>query len=183
MRRLNNRGFTLIELIVVIAILGLLASVGVPEMNRAIERARSTSCMGNLRQIGIAVTSYVADNDGAFPYVEPNEQDPVYPEDVDEDGNQDKQAKPLLEELGVYGIDKHVLKCPSDKKYFTERGTSYQWRPIIDGEKKVNSVIYGRRGAISVNPRRITICTDYESLHFNRPNRLRGDGSVGYKLK
>ncbi len=168
----------MIELIIVIAIIGLLATVAMPEMTKTIDRARSVGCMGNLRQIGVAVTAYVADNDGKYPLIEPNPDQPVYPED-EKDG---PQAKPLLEELEPYGVNKQVLKCPSDKTFFAERGTSYQWRPIIDGEKEINPIIYSRRGAFSVNPHRITICTDYDSVHFNRANRLRGDGSVSLKL-
>jgi len=175
MRKLHTRGFTLIELIIVIAIIGLLATIAMPEMNRVVDRAQSTACMGNLRQIGIAVTSYVADNDGKYPFIETNENDPVYPGKY--------ETKPMLEELEVYGVNKQVLKCPSDKKYIAERGTSYQWSPIIDGEKEINSIIYGRRGARSVDPGRITICADFDSYHFNRPNRLKGDGRVIYKLK
>jgi len=62
-----TKGFTLIELLVVIAIIAILAAILFPVFATARESARSTACLSNMRQIGLAVSMYVNDYDECFP--------------------------------------------------------------------------------------------------------------------
>ncbi len=66
----RKRGFTLIELLVVIAIIAILAAILFPVFAKAREKARQTSCLSNLRQIGTAILSYAQDNDEQYPFGE-----------------------------------------------------------------------------------------------------------------
>jgi prepilin-type N-terminal cleavage/methylation domain-containing protein/prepilin-type processing-associated H-X9-DG protein len=71
-----HRGFTLIELLVVIAIIAILAAILFPVFAQVREKARQTSCVSNLKQVGLAVTMYATDHE-AYPFhSSPSNQSP-----------------------------------------------------------------------------------------------------------
>lgn len=64
-----RRGFTLIELLVVMAIISILASILFPVFSRAIEKAKSTACLSNIKQIQMATMMYAQDYDSCYPAI------------------------------------------------------------------------------------------------------------------
>jgi prepilin-type processing-associated H-X9-DG protein/prepilin-type N-terminal cleavage/methylation domain-containing protein len=64
--RPESRGFSLVELLISIAIIGLLASLLLPALGRARQKARSIECVSNLKQIYLANTMFAAEHDGHY---------------------------------------------------------------------------------------------------------------------
>lgn len=174
---MKPRAFTLVELLLVMAIVAILAAAAFPAAGPMIERARAARCVGNLRQIGTAVQQYAADNNYRFPAIET--VPPSLPPEVEDKGT-------ALEKLGPYGITEQVLVCPSDaakNKNYLKHGTSYLFSPVLQDETPASVKIYGRRGIFQVpNISRLTVASDIEAVHANGSklglNVLKADGRV-----
>ena len=192
---LATTAFTLIELLCVISIIALLAGLLFPAVARVTDHADNIKCLNNLKQIGASVNLYAAEHNNTLPTIETAPENPVYPEDV--------KAKPIGEVLGPYGVSEAVLKCPADlkaklnyaeggkaqgKSYFEEKMTSYEWRPLFDGELVNAPKIYTPRGTFNVPMNRVRLLLDYcnagEAPHqrvegiSSSYNSLQADGSV-----
>ena len=108
----TSRGFTLVELLVVIGIIAILVAILLPALNKARTAARTVSCLSNLRQIGQATIMYANANNGVLPY---------YVDSGTDVPNEEARYINLAERLGVYSnylpYDKHkfegtVWTCP-----------------------------------------------------------------------
>lgn len=111
MMKRNNKGFTLVELMVVILIIGILVAIAVPVYNKTLDEAKKRACQANLRTIDGAVAQYCAATGtdpetigGSNPITIDNNSDLV----------KDKYLKgapkcPATKEF--YQVDKGVAKC------------------------------------------------------------------------
>lgn len=162
--------FTLIELLVVIAILGMLAALLTPVFSRVRASAFSTSCLSNLRQIGLSVQLYFNESNGRLPALQ--------------NRTSTNQPLPSMDTvLMPTGTVSRVFRCPSDRqKLFEATGTSYFWNFTVNGQDVNNlfSVIGGRESA------RIPLISDKEGFHpelKDKVNVLYVDGHVAKELR
>ncbi|MFP3903696.1 MAG: DUF1559 domain-containing protein [Armatimonadota bacterium] len=109
-----RRGFTLIELLVVIAIIAILAAILFPVFARAREKARQTSCLSNMKQLGLAFSMYAQDYDETMPYMRRDHgQSFPYP-----DPSYSNYRGPWFVSIYPYVKNIQVYNCPS---------SSYKW--------------------------------------------------------
>ena len=106
-------GFTLIEVLAVVAIIGILAAILLPALARAREQARRASCMSNLSQIGMALHMYAVEHEGAFPW---------------SGGNGD--ARCLLSTVPEYVTDPRIFACPSSSNAFEPKRNEDADQPL-----------------------------------------------------
>ena len=98
--------FTLLELLVVIAVIAVLSGILVPVVNKMVIASRNLKCESNLRQIGTGLLSYAGDHNGAFP---------VAGGPVPYHGTDSATGQPgWTEQLEPYvGADRKIFVCPS----------------------------------------------------------------------
>jgi prepilin-type N-terminal cleavage/methylation domain-containing protein len=125
----RKRGFTLVELLVVIGIIALLISILVPTLSRASENGRRTRCLSNLRQLSMAWLSYANDNKGRICGSNTNNPDarPFY----DWVGNGDTRETITKGVLYPYVNSVGIYKCPNDRISYWHTYSINSW---LNGE-------------------------------------------------
>jgi prepilin-type N-terminal cleavage/methylation domain-containing protein/prepilin-type processing-associated H-X9-DG protein len=130
----DQKGFSLIELLVVIVFIGVVAGLLLPQIAGSKARARNAVCVSQLKQLGIAVRLYAEDDNSILPRAETLPSHPLNPQqplpricDV---------LNPYLGKAGQSAGGATVFKCPADNDYFFEvEGSSYQWYAALNGER------------------------------------------------
>ncbi|MCC7494740.1 MAG: prepilin-type N-terminal cleavage/methylation domain-containing protein [Fimbriimonadaceae bacterium] len=131
----TRRGFTLIELLVVIAIIAILAAILFPVFAKAREKARTSNCTSNLKQILTAVRGYAEDYDGKLPlgalcFTTPAVNGPVY----------QNTTFRWVDSIYSQVSNRQLFICPSQK---TDTINSYGWNYLYFGDAPATAPNWG----------------------------------------
>ena len=202
----QRRAFTLTEILIVLAIIGVLSAIAFPVFNSVRRRSYQATCSSNLKQLGLAISLYQQDYDGLFPRGgDPTDlqtdtwlqaADGVYQWEVD-------QLPPLTYVLRPYTKANQIWRCPADNGFdiedisqqpldahpssFERFGMSYYYRTELTLKRKKDLVAYNNAnppaqyGASDIN----VLADGHGSWHgqdepwsLRRYNVLMGDGRV-----
>ncbi len=165
MRRSHARGFTMLELLVVVSIISLLVGIMLPSLARAREAGRSAVCLSNAKQIAEGFQMLADANDGRLPGIEA------------------EQAWDVLVQAHL-GSGEGVFVCPSDEDALAAGvsgfpGLSYGWREGFEVDDDASS-LSGKRLAEVARPDLILVFEDIPGRHdHDRINAATVDASAG----
>jgi len=108
--------FTLIELLVVITIIAVLAALGMTALRAAMQKTHATKCLASLRQVGVAVRSYINDHDGRLP-------------DTGHVRAEDGTSRSWLNTLSEYLGPNFIGRCPANGR--ARSAATYGWNDLL----------------------------------------------------
>ena len=167
----RRKGFTLIELLVVIAIIAILAAILFPVFARAREKARQTSCLSNIKQIGLGYMMYIQDYDdtgirgqyegesGRYywtqavePYIQNSQiwQCPSRPLTREMSGLYRGYGQNYLCNCHYYPHSLSQIKYPAETAVLADGGYYYQWYTGYYRNAIPDNVTYGLNGSATL---------------------------------
>ncbi len=188
-QRSAKKAFTLIELLVVIAIIAILAAILFPVFGRARENARRTSCLNNIKQIGLGLMQYSQDFDEILVPYRNTKPNPFASDPRIASESQTRAASFFNQLLEPYTKSSQVFACPSNPNSWVNIDTT-------GGYADPNFRSYGGQNSYAVNnyafkplvgialtsmPATATTVAMVDSTYYNAMPR--GPGATPCRLK
>lgn len=163
----RKSGFTLVELLVVIAIIAALAGISFPIFRSIRGKSQEAACLNNMRSLGIALQSYLQENQDKLPEMAQGRVSKT-------------EETPVLETVLLpYLESAEAFHCPADTKQFAKTGSSYFWNSTQNGRRVNQLSIFG----INDRPDKVPLIYDKEAWHPNKVNFLYGDMTSATKFR
>jgi prepilin-type N-terminal cleavage/methylation domain-containing protein len=182
----TKRGFSLIEVLVVVSIIALLVGITMPSFREARRVARKTVCKKNLQSIGLGIHEYLLVNRDTFPWVcrLPSEE-PGLADD------ENREPRPTLVEALKTELKgkSEVWLCPDDqntrmthliptKRYYDTETLSYEWESNLNGLRVSLKGISMLNDLLIARSSEMWMLFDFEAFHGGE--RMRGSHNVLY---
>jgi prepilin-type processing-associated H-X9-DG protein len=152
-------------LLVVLGLVGVLGGLLLPGLARGRALAQATACLGNLRQVGIALQLYVEENGNRMPMMRDRRIDGA----AESPEGAATNALPAPDEvLGRHLGNVRVLRCGADRQgVFEGTGSSYSWNSLLNGQDADRLRVF----MIDFAPHQIPVFFDKEGFHRARGER------------
>lgn len=164
-----KRGFTLVEILIAICVIGVLVALAIPLISVTKGRADAANCLNRLRVLGVSLNLYVSEHEMKLPMLKAgrtsrSEEEPVIDNTIDQ-----------------YIDNKEVFRCPADPKVAAESGTSYYWNSALSGQPLASLNFLGLPELS-----KIPVLMDKEGWHKysqHKVNYLFADGHATQELR
>jgi len=164
---MKRSGFTLMEMLIVLAVIATLAGIGVPIGRSVLAKSREAACLNQLRSLGVALESYLSDHNQILPNLAMGR-------------SSKSDDAPVLETVLLEYVDApDAFKCPQDSREFEKSGSSYFWNHLQSDLPVSRVAFFGITG----RPDKIPLISDKEAWHPGGTNFLYADQTSSNRIR